>query len=135
MSRLQYYRRVLGAYVVPGKSQLTFWHDRPEINPNGSVSEVGEYYMPFVEKAGYAVHDADGIPLLDYHGQIGLQYNPIAIAQWGLGNFNLLRRTGDQERKRNSWRLPTGCVQTSGAKLYSAFRSGTIYSIGSTALR
>ena len=27
--------------------------------------------------------------------QIGLQYNPIAIAQYGLGNYNLYRRTGE----------------------------------------
>ena len=35
------------------------------------------------------VHDKDGIPLLDYQGDIGVQYNPIAIAQWSLGNYNL----------------------------------------------
>ncbi len=33
--------------------------------------------------------------MLDYHGHIGLQYNPIAIAQYGLGNYNLLR-SGDR---------------------------------------
>ena len=30
----------------------------------------------------------NGIPLLNYHGIIGKQYNPIAIAQYGLGNLN-----------------------------------------------
>ena len=44
-------------------------------------------------RATLDAHDADGIPLLDYHGNIGLQYNPIAIAQWGLGNFNLFLRS------------------------------------------
>jgi hypothetical protein len=38
--------------------------------------------------------------MLDYHGQIGLQYNPIAIAQWGLGNYNLFRQDGSEHRKR-----------------------------------
>ena len=37
--------------------------------------------------------------MLDYHGRIGLQYNPIAIAQWGLGNYNLYCRTQDNCRK------------------------------------
>ncbi|HEY7615343.1 MAG TPA: D-glucuronyl C5-epimerase family protein, partial [Terriglobales bacterium] len=36
----------------------------------------------------------------DYHGRIGLQYNPIAIAQWGLGNYDLFQRDGADERKR-----------------------------------
>ncbi len=86
--------------MIPGKSQLTFWHDRPEINSNSSFAEIGEYYMPFFEKADYpGFHDDRGIPMLDYHGQIGSQYNPIAVAQWGLGNYNLLRRTGDHRRR------------------------------------
>jgi len=38
--------------------------------------------------------------MLDYRGQIGKQYNPIAIAQWGLGNYNLFRASGNADRKR-----------------------------------
>jgi len=57
--------------------------------------------MLFAQKADYSgAHDADGIPKLDYHGHIGLQYNPIAIAQYGLGNYNLWRRTSDPERRK-----------------------------------
>jgi heparosan-N-sulfate-glucuronate 5-epimerase len=102
-ARLNYYRRISSAYLLPGKSQLTFWHDQPQVNSGASIGQLGQYYMPFAEKAGYVgPYDAEGIPLLDYHGKIGLQYNPIAIAQWGLGNFNLFLRTNDQERRRKS---------------------------------
>jgi hypothetical protein len=97
---LQYYRRIFTAYLIPGTSQLSFWHDLPQLNPNAAANRLGEYYMLFTEKADYTGHhDAAGIPMLDYHGQIGLQYNPVAIAQWGLGNYNLFRRTENQERK------------------------------------
>ena len=79
-----------------GKSHLTFWHESPQENLNARPGELGEYYMTFAEKADYSgAYDSAGIPLLDYHGKIGLQYNPIAIAQYGLGNYNLFRRTGD----------------------------------------
>lgn len=99
--RLNYYRRISRAYLLPGKSQLTFWHDQPQVNAGASTSRLGEYYMPFLEKAGYAGPcDAGGIPLLNYHGNIGLRYNPIAIAQWGLGNFNLFLRSRNDEHKR-----------------------------------
>lgn len=37
---------------------------------------------------------------MNYHGAIGLQYNPIAIAQYGLGNYNLYKATGDELRFR-----------------------------------
>jgi hypothetical protein len=86
---------------MPRQSQLTFWHETPEVNPNLSPNELGEYYMPFTAKADYpGTHDEIGIPMLDYHGQIGRQYNPIAIAQWGLGNFNLFCRSRHEERRK-----------------------------------
>ena len=74
MPSLNYYRRIASAYILGGKSQLTFWHETPAENPNASPSELGEYYMPFTEKADYhGAYDSSGIPLLNYHGQIGLQ--------------------------------------------------------------
>jgi heparosan-N-sulfate-glucuronate 5-epimerase len=100
-ARWPYYRRILRAYLVPGRSQLTFWHETPEINQRASFERLGEYYMLFREKAHYAGHfDASGIPLLDYHGTIGLQYNPIAIAQWGLANYNIFGETREPARKK-----------------------------------
>nr|MBC8485736.1 hypothetical protein [Bacteroidota bacterium] len=36
--------------------------------------------------------------MLDYQGHVGLQYNPIAIAQWGLGNYNIWCDNNDQKR-------------------------------------
>lgn len=101
MPRLSYYRRIFSAYLIGGKSHLTFWHEIPAENPNAAAGELGEYYMLFAEKADYqGFYDSCGIPQLDYHGKIGLQYNPIAIAQYGLGNYNLFRRSADPERRR-----------------------------------
>jgi heparosan-N-sulfate-glucuronate 5-epimerase len=100
VSRLQYYRRTFSAYLVPGESQLTFWHETPQASPRASSHELGEYYMLFAKKADYAGHhDSTGIPMLNYHGKIGLQYNPIAIAQWGLGNYNLFCQNQSNGRK------------------------------------
>ena len=88
-NRLQYYRRIFSAYLGPGKSQLTFWHETPTANPRLVSNRLGEYYMLFAEKADYTgIHDDAGIPMLNYRGKVGPQYNPIAIAQWGLANFN-----------------------------------------------
>jgi heparosan-N-sulfate-glucuronate 5-epimerase len=96
--RLQYYRRIFRAYCNPGKSQLAFWHEKPQINPRATTHSLGEYYMGFEKKAHYTCpSDESGVPMLDYRGTIGLQYNPISIAQWGLGNYNLWRRTAQQD--------------------------------------
>jgi hypothetical protein len=98
---LSYYRRIFSAYLFGGKSHLTFWHETPSENPNASPVELGEYCMLFAEKADYpGAYDPSGVPLLDYHGRIGLQYNPIAIAQYGLGNYNLFHHSGDLERRK-----------------------------------
>ena len=106
MPTFAYYRRIISAYVLGGKSHLTFWHETPTENPNAKPRELGEYYMEFTEKADYKGHyDAQGIPQLDYHGHIGLQYNPIAIAQYGLGNYNLSCRTGGPEQEKKFFRI------------------------------
>ena len=96
-----YYRRIFSAYLLGGKSQLTFWHETPGENPRASTTELGGYYMLFAEKANYrGAYDASGIPQLDYRGNIGLQSNPIAIAQYGLGNYNLWHLTSDDSRRQ-----------------------------------
>lgn len=103
---LRYYRRIFSAYLLGGKSHLTFWHETPAENPNASMTELGEYYMLFSEKADYSGPcDPSGIPLLDYRGHIGPQYNPIAIAQYGLGSYNLFRRTSDPERRKRFFQI------------------------------
>ena len=99
MPSLSYYRRIFSAYLLSGQSHLSFWHETPTENPDATRTELGGYYMLFAEKADYrGPFDAAGIPLLDYHGRIGRQYNPIALAQFGLGNYNLWRRTNDPAR-------------------------------------
>lgn len=100
LGRFRYLQRVFAAYVLRRQSQLTFWHDVPEVNENFEADRLGEYYMPFLAKADFpGVLDPQGIPMLNYHGRQSLQYNPIAVAQYGLGNYNLFRRTGSGERR------------------------------------
>ena len=59
-----------------------------------------QYFMEFQGKAAYRGRfDSDGVPLLDYLGDIGLRHNPIAIAQYGLARFNRWCRTASAEDK------------------------------------
>lgn len=112
MSYLRYLKRIFSAYLTGKTSQLTFWHGRPLENANFELGELSEYYMPFIAKANYQGHfDAHGIPMLDYHGTVGLQYNPIAVAQYGLGNYNLWCRTGEDSRKSNFIRVAQWLVK------------------------
>lgn len=95
-----YYHRICSAYLTPKRSHLSFWHDSAELNDKAPTHALGEYYMPFAEKALYSgPFDAHGIPLLDYRGRVGIQYNPIAIAQWGLGNYNRFLQTSDVDAR------------------------------------
>lgn len=109
--RLNYYRRVFGAYLTPATSQLTFWHEQPAMS-EFTPGELGPYYMTFEQKADYAgPHDAQGVPMLDYLGAIGPQYNPIAIAQYGLGNFNLYLKSADASRRSKALKISDWLVE------------------------
>jgi hypothetical protein len=74
---------------------LAFWYERPELNER-AMDGGDEYFMRFAGKADYAgPFDNRAVPQLDYQGNIGIQYNPIAIAQYGLGRFNRWRSDGE----------------------------------------
>ena len=124
-SRLRYLRRVARSYVGPGASQLSFWHETPTVNPDLSIDKLGPYYMTFSSKADYdATLDSAEIPMLDYHGAIGPQYNPIAIAQFGLGNYNEYSRTNDPDRLRKAalvadWLLANLQPNAQGLKVWN----------------
>jgi heparosan-N-sulfate-glucuronate 5-epimerase len=78
-------------YLHP-RGAVSFWH-----TPVGPVrydySGLGDYYIDLTAKTDYrGPFDADGVPMLDYFGSIGRQYNPCAVAQWGLGAWQRWRR-------------------------------------------
>lgn len=89
LNRINYWKRIFNAYVSKKPSQLTFWHGKPTKNKDLDLNRLDQYYMLFSKKANFNENlDKKGIPRLNYHGEIGKQYNPIAISQWGLGNYN-----------------------------------------------
>ena len=94
-ARLDYLTRVLQVYANPGSGPLSFWHEAPELNA-ARHRDARQYFMRFRGKANYAgPFDAGGVPLIDYRGNIGRQYNPIAIAHYGLARFNRWCDGGD----------------------------------------
>jgi heparosan-N-sulfate-glucuronate 5-epimerase len=99
---VSYLTRVLRVYAQKGSGPLAFWYERPEINESACDGGPG-YFMRFAGKARYpGPFDADGIPLLDYRGDIGRQYNPIAVAQYGLARFNAWTASADRP-DRDAW--------------------------------
>ena len=100
-ARLRYWRRIFSAYSARRPSHLSFWHGTPELNDQAEPGTVDQYWQRFRAKARYpGPFDARGVPMLDYHGHVGLQYNPIAVAQWGLGNYNAFRSDADADARR-----------------------------------
>lgn len=103
-TRLGYLARVASVYARPSKGPLSFWHETPEVNEASFADDASQYFMRFQGKASYAgPFDASGVPLLDYRGAIGRQYNPIAIAQYGLARFTQCVRGGGRADEA-AWR-------------------------------
>jgi hypothetical protein len=99
---VSYLARVLRVYMHKRSGPLSFWYEQPELNER-AFRGLPDYFMRFAGKARYAgPFDPDGIPLLDYRGDIGRQYNPIAIAQYGLARFNACA-AGGTSADRRAW--------------------------------
>ena len=94
--------RIARVYAHRGSGPLSFWYERPEVNDH-AFDGGGQYYMRFSGKAAYkGPFDAAGVPLLDYQGNIGRQFNPIAVAQYGLARFNAWASNG-ADADRRAW--------------------------------
>jgi heparosan-N-sulfate-glucuronate 5-epimerase len=98
--KFSYLIRILETYILKrNRSNISFWHGVPEVNADFKKDEIGQYHMPFLYKSEYrGPFDKKGVLLLDYKGKIGKQYNPIAIAQYGLAHYNLYKKKGNKEK-------------------------------------
>lgn len=76
----------LSRYLHP-QSSVSFWHTK--IGPRFyDYRSLEDYYIDLSAKTDYSgPTDQDGIIMLDYQGEIGLQYNPCAVSQLALGHF------------------------------------------------
>lgn len=96
--KINYYRRIIPSYLIKKGSYLAFWHEIPEICAESSCCNLKSYYMSFEGKSNYkGPFDQDGIPILDYRGNIGKQYNPITISQYGLACINKYYKSKDEQ--------------------------------------
>jgi len=111
-SRADYYLRLLETYALRRPSSLAFWHELPELNPAFRPEVLGPYYLTHHHKARWTTLDSEGIPVLDYRGRIGRQYNPAAVAQYALGNFNLYQATGDTRSRQRFLAAATWLART-----------------------
>jgi len=98
-NRIKYLKRIIKAYLLGKKnSNLSFWHTSLKINNIKDYTKLGRYYMNFVEKTKFqGPFDAGDVPMLDYKGDIGIQYNPNAVAQYALGLHDLFIDTGNSK--------------------------------------
>ena len=111
-SRIDYYRRVLSTSALGAHGHRSFWHETPEVNAAAFGEGSRGYFMTFAGKAEYTgPFDGGGVPQLDYQGNIGVQYNPIAVAQYALGNYNRFLETGQAERRETFLRQANWLVE------------------------
>ena len=98
--RLEYYKRIISAYIFNKKdSNLRFWHT--ELKVNSDFGNLTSYYLDYSSKADYpGPFDEKGVPMLNYYGDIGVQYNPDAIAQYALGHYERYVRHNSEESKK-----------------------------------
>ncbi|WP_409015313.1 D-glucuronyl C5-epimerase family protein [Anaerostipes caccae] len=87
-------------YAQKDTSSLAFWWlplYEGSGNYNLSKNQLCDYYLDFSSKAEYDyLFDENGVLLLDYKGRMGIQYNPCAVAQYGLGLCSKYIKTLDK---------------------------------------
>jgi len=98
---INYYKRILSAYFINRKnSNLSFWHTELKVNSKEDIGQLKNYYLDYTSKTTYpGPFDKNGVPMLNYFGETGVQYNPDAIAQYALAHFEKYLKNGDNDCK------------------------------------
>jgi len=75
--------------------------------PTYQQGPLGKYFVDFRDVAQHwdGPFDEQGIPLRDYGGNIGVQYQPVGIAQYALGNWDLWLETYDDQYRQKFFKI------------------------------
>lgn len=99
--KLKYWKRIFASYFFRSNdSNISFWHTPLRINNlvDDDLKKLCAYPQNYEDKIGrITTVDKDGVIQLDYKGDLGLQYNPNAIAQLALGFYD--RTLAGEDRK------------------------------------
>jgi heparosan-N-sulfate-glucuronate 5-epimerase len=88
-------------YFRQGSSSRAFWDTPLALGQNFAKQSGKGYYIDLSAKAGYTgPFDEQGIPLLNYYGNRGIQHNPAATAQYALGLLEKYWATGDENYRQ-----------------------------------
>ena len=125
--KAEYLSRIINAYIINrSDSNLSFWHTPLSVNQldEHDIRNVRRYPMNFTAKTAFKNHfDEGGVIKLNYHGSLGLQYNPNAIAQQALGYYDKYLDESNQGDKKAfltqaNYFLKHGRVVTDGILLW-----------------
>jgi len=102
-SKIDYLKRIISSYILNYKtSNLAFWHSSLRANDltDTDLKTLRAYPQNYESKVGLIdTTDNSGVIMLDYKGELGLQYNPNAIAQLALGYFDKILYDQDYEKE------------------------------------
>ncbi|MBF0557323.1 MAG: hypothetical protein HQL08_00930 [Nitrospirae bacterium] len=91
-AKYAYLKRIISSYFLHyNSSNLKFWHTTLRVNVISEEHRKSLHAYPqnYEDKVGLITTlDEQGVIMLDYKGDLGLQYNPNAIAQLALGYYD-----------------------------------------------
>ncbi len=89
--------RLVSVYLLKRGTTKRIWTHEGVVNERRCRGrEIMEgYFLDFSRDADYAgPFDSQGVPMIDYTGRIGLQYNPWYVGHYALANFERFRTEG-----------------------------------------
>ena len=121
-------------------SSISFWHSRIVANSNVNFSKerIDNYYIDFSDKLNYSHYiDKQGVPMLNYYGNIGIKYNPTAVCQYGFGALQKYLSTEKVEYKeifiaQCEWLVRTLKVDELGIGRWEYDFAGDVYEVYKT---
>lgn len=105
---------------------VRYWQPSPREAPSRQLDPLSLYPIditPRIEESFYDRFDASGVPLRDYGGTVGCQYNPTTVAAYALAQLDLFLRGGPKEHQelfltQAQWFRDSAVRRTDGAVVW-----------------
>lgn len=116
------------------KTRENYW-SKNIIHENGIIDVINpKYYLdikPRIYEGHFDQFDNNGIPILNYGGTIGIQYNPVNVCAYALGHLDIYTETNKQSNfdifiKMAQWLVENQVIQNEIGVWYYNFNWGDI---------
>ena len=105
-------------WYLKKEKALDYWN----INEHNSKHGQKYYYLdirPRIKEGHFDLFDDNGIPIRNYGSNVGIQYNPLNVAAYGLGHLDLYNENEEEDSLKTAFSMAEWLISNKVLRQYN----------------